>query len=213
MLPCFPLEVAEHIIDHLNCHVDSLRNCALTCGAWLPRARYHLVESIRIGSTEEFSPVLDYFDAHPRMTRFVKQISIGDSIPLEAVSVGFLMRFPNLRSCKIRGKLWAPPICFHPTTLVRVKRHLLLEKLCLQCLDFQSKGELARLISALPHLQHLECTDVRLRSEPTSAFPADVWYRGKCRMLSHVTVRCNFKLEDLCGSCRYDLTLVCTRYR
>jgi hypothetical protein len=41
-----PLELCEAIIDQLHSDKPSLRACSLTCNAWVPRSRYHLLHYI-----------------------------------------------------------------------------------------------------------------------------------------------------------------------
>ncbi|RDX40401.1 hypothetical protein OH76DRAFT_1304203, partial [Lentinus brumalis] len=70
--PNVPLEVEENVIDQLSRDVKSLRSCALTCHGWLPRARYHLVASIRVRSREDLYSICDYFSFNPRMATLVR---------------------------------------------------------------------------------------------------------------------------------------------
>ncbi|KAI0694465.1 hypothetical protein C8T65DRAFT_585001, partial [Cerioporus squamosus] len=71
-LPYVLLDVAENIIDQLSRDVESLRSCSLTCRGWLPRARYHLVASIRVRSREDLYSICDYFRVNPGMANCVR---------------------------------------------------------------------------------------------------------------------------------------------
>lgn len=50
-LPRLPQELVDHIIDHLNDDLVSLRKCALVCQAWLPASRYHLFAKVSLKAT------------------------------------------------------------------------------------------------------------------------------------------------------------------
>ncbi|KAH9935261.1 hypothetical protein B0H21DRAFT_759278 [Amylocystis lapponica] len=43
-----PAELRDYIIDQLHADRCALKACSLTCHAWLPRARYHLFQSIAL---------------------------------------------------------------------------------------------------------------------------------------------------------------------
>ncbi|KAI0696112.1 hypothetical protein C8T65DRAFT_698483 [Cerioporus squamosus] len=198
--PRIPPDVAENIIDQLSGDVHSLRSCALTCHTWHPRAWYHLVASIRIQSREDLFSVCDYFRSNPRVAAAVRSLSMSPSdvesnplFLLLAVAVALLSRLPNLRSYSIRCSKFAPeskPLSFHATTFVRMKTYLLVEELRLGSLKFQSGGELARLLIALPRLRRFECVDLHLEDEiDLMANPTGMTqFRDKCRMLSEVTI-------------------------
>ncbi|TFK78469.1 hypothetical protein K466DRAFT_449540, partial [Polyporus arcularius HHB13444] len=157
-----PLEVAENIIDQLSEDVDSLRSCALTCRGWDRHARYHLMASICIQSRDDLYSIRDYFASNPRMSRFVRSLSMSpattDKNPrflLEVLPVDVLERLPNLQRYCIAGH--GDAISFHTTTLFHVKAYLLVEELKLESLQFRTSMDLARVLCALPRLRRLEC--------------------------------------------------------
>ncbi|KAI0725573.1 hypothetical protein C8Q72DRAFT_580582 [Fomitopsis betulina] len=43
-----PLEIQEHILDHLHDDVRTLQACCLTCTAWIPTTRLHLFRYIKL---------------------------------------------------------------------------------------------------------------------------------------------------------------------
>ncbi|KAI0659188.1 hypothetical protein C8Q70DRAFT_127015 [Cubamyces menziesii] len=52
--PMIPLEICLDVIDRLSLDCCTLRACALTCSAWLPRARVHLYKSITLHKPETY---------------------------------------------------------------------------------------------------------------------------------------------------------------
>ncbi|RDX40158.1 hypothetical protein OH76DRAFT_442520 [Lentinus brumalis] len=191
-LPYIPLEVAENIIDQLGEDVRSLRSCALTCRGWNRHARYHLVASILVQSREDLYSIYDYFASKPRMTSFVRSLSMspgpGDKKTgclLEVLPVDLLKLLPNLRRYCIVGVYGRTlyRIAFHDTTFIRIKTYLHVEELHLQALRFRTGAELARVLIALPRLRRLHC-----RGLIADNLTADTSrFRDKCNMLSEVT--------------------------
>ena len=200
--PRVPIQVSEHIMDMLAGDGKTLGSCALTCSEWHPRARYHLLTSIRfIGDVHQtqdrLSSLRDYLDAHPDMTSRVRRcfLDVWDTgvSPQEAWSF-LLLRFPALRSLVI-AKDNQTHSCLHPTTYIRIKEHILLEELVLQDVRFGTSAEFARLLVALPRLKRLECNQVWLRNEEdteVSAFTARR-FKNKGQMLSRLEVRQCFR--------------------
>ncbi|KZT00621.1 uncharacterized protein LAESUDRAFT_816434 [Laetiporus sulphureus 93-53] len=59
-----PIELWEHIIDHLWKDKTSLQSCSLTCRVWLPATRVHLFDSIIIKSRENCLEFQDLIEQH-----------------------------------------------------------------------------------------------------------------------------------------------------
>ncbi len=196
-----PLEVAENIIDALGASRDanSLRNCALTCRGWHPRARYHLMASICIRSREDLSSILDYFDSTPDIAGAVWSLALypedhEHSLFLRgAIPIALFSRFPNLRSYRINGHAFAnhsiPPISFYPNSLVGLKAFLL-EELSLTDVVFRTGTELARLLIALCRLRRLDCKDVSFKdqSNPVTSATHLARLRNRCSTLLELSV-------------------------
>ncbi|KAI0696118.1 hypothetical protein C8T65DRAFT_583693 [Cerioporus squamosus] len=200
-LPNLPLEVEENVIDQLSRDVESLRSCSLTCRGWLPRARCHLMASIRVRSREDLYSICDYFRLNPRMATFVANLSISPAIPytekhplllLETIPVDLLSRLPKLRSYNICELHIGISISYHATTLIHIKKYLHIAELTLGPLRFRTFAELARLLIALPQLRRLDCTELRFGDMSYIIAGTDTGitrFRDKCRCLSNVTVR------------------------
>lgn len=106
MLPPFPPEVTDRIIDFLWADRTSLCNCALTCRAWVPASRYHLFHTLRIWSREAFDTLThkSCIPATAEMFRFVQHLSIRErSGPAFAHLVPPLLvsKLPNVTSMDI----------------------------------------------------------------------------------------------------------------
>ncbi|TFK80335.1 hypothetical protein K466DRAFT_447106, partial [Polyporus arcularius HHB13444] len=103
-----PLEVAEKIIDLLRRDVRLLRSCALICRGWHPRARCHLMTSIRVQSRDELFSICDYFDSNALLASLVRSLSVapvdaGSLSLLEVVPVRLVSRLPNLHRYVMRN--------------------------------------------------------------------------------------------------------------
>lgn len=161
----FPVDIEEHIIDRLAEHVAPLRNCSLTCRAWLLRSRYHLFRTIRISTKAIRDAIVDYFQETPHMRCLVRSLAIlpapAERLQLLGTHPAILFQIlPNLRRWEMGvpgGD--APKVCFHRTTLIQLRCSPITE-LRLSSIQFTSKGEFMRLVSSIPLLRVLECVDV-----------------------------------------------------
>ncbi len=195
-LPQFPyilLDVAEKIIDQLNGDNPSLRSCTLTSRGWHPRARYHLMASIRIRSREDLSSIYDYFCCNPLLAGVVRNLSIApdesESNPLfllQAIPVFLLSRLPNIRRYSIGHRFLHTGIALHNSTLKCINTYLHVEELGLGPLSLRTLPELARLFIALPQAR-LGCTDLNIRPPSATTAVGTNRFRDRCR-LSEVDV-------------------------
>ncbi len=201
--PHIPLEVAEKIIDLLRRDVRLLRSCALICRGWHPRARYHLMTSIRVQSRDELFSICDYFKSNPHLASLVRSLSVapveaGSLSLLEVVPVRLVSRLPNLHRYVMRNsstsaldiKSSGVRLTIHRSTIIQIKTYLHVDALSLGPLEFRAISELARFLIALPSLRRFECTRLRVVNQgdfgtgPTGL----TQFRDRCKMLSDVTV-------------------------
>ncbi len=216
-LPYIPQEVAENIIDEFSRDIRSLSHCALTCQRWHPRARYHLMTSIRVQSREDLFSIRDYISSNPWMSSAVRSLYISPGYTeskalslLEAVSVLLLSRLPNLRSFGMRHsasmslntRVSGMPLSFHAHALIWIRTYLHVEELSLGPVRFRTGGELARFLVALPRLQRLECTSLPIvdQKNPWVSSNGMTRLRDSCRRLSEVTVRRGIHILMTCGT-------------
>ena len=166
-----PLETEEDIIDQLSDYVPALRHCALTCRAWLPRSRFHLLRSVHIKSGQELEAFSDMLDAYPDRRLRVRSVTMApeykESNPrrlLETFPAALLAIAPNLCSWEVTQASMRSTardiLFFHNTTLTRL-RYSSIEELHLCSVRLGSLAELIRLVMAFRRLGSLKCTGVR----------------------------------------------------
>jgi hypothetical protein len=59
MIPTFPAELTDRIIDFLHSDKDALSSCSLVCKSWLPSSRYHCSLCISSRNVDSFVKLLD----------------------------------------------------------------------------------------------------------------------------------------------------------
>ena len=180
--PTLPTEIEENIIDQLDSDFSSLRNCALTCRAWVPRCRFLLLRAIRITTRSTSDVLLDYFQERTGMRPLVQSLATAP-IPTErtrllgtypALLFGIL---PNLRRWEIRapvdGGTDPSLISFHQTTLTHLRCSPITE-LHVSSLRFRSHADFICLVSSIRRLRVLECTNLQFsggKAKPSTAAP------------------------------------------
>lgn len=111
-----PIEVCELIINEClnfiwtDCN-KTLRACALTCSAWLPRSQFNLYREVHLWYSESVAQITDTFIARPELAGYVRAFDIslfGSYAPLAQV-----LSLPMLRKCQ-RLELNIDWTCFPP---------------------------------------------------------------------------------------------------
>ncbi|RPD56758.1 WD40 repeat-like protein [Lentinus tigrinus ALCF2SS1-7] len=192
--PRVPVEVAERIIDLLSDHVDTLRSCALTCHGWLPRARYQLMTSIRIGSNEYVSSMDDYFISHPRIAEAVRSVSVyivEKPQFLNAFPVILLSRLPNL--CTYKYSDYRSYKCIwhhHAASLRGIRTYLRVQELDLFHVRFRTGADLAPLLISFPLLRilRIELVSVSDLQDHGGDLSRMARFRDKCSQLSELEI-------------------------
>ena len=172
-----PLEIIEHIIDFLHSDPYALLQLALTCHALLPRSRYHLFSVIGIRPTvEEVDSLCNRLDINPWLGALVNIVVVYPPHQLRsALSLSeifpprLLQRLPHVRQWKLfvcptdisENHL---PVSFHWTTLAFLKKTNTIHTLDMKNLQIDSNIELARLVSSLPLLGVMRCSNITLRN-------------------------------------------------
>ncbi len=193
--PPLPIEIEDRIVDQLVDHPASLRNCSLTCRAWLPRSRFHLFGTIRIRTKSVLDAVLDYFQAKPHMRTLVRSLVMAPTATertrlLGTYPASLFQMLPNLRRWEMRApvdaKTNAPRVSFHPTTLIQLRCSPITE-LHVSSMQFTSTAEFVRLITSIPRLRVLQCADVRFGT--TNGIPLNAASRFPRRPLGLSTLQ------------------------
>lgn len=78
MTPSLPIELWEHIIDHLFDHRQSLSSCASVCKGWVDPARFHLFTSITLVGRLDYAE-RKRFLASPNIALRVRRVNIHRS--------------------------------------------------------------------------------------------------------------------------------------
>ena len=193
----FPVELIEHAIDFLHVDSSALRHLALTCRALLPRSRYHLFNAIQFQPTvQDVDSLCDLFDTNPSLALLIHVVAVRSPRQLqspqlfaEVLPARLLKRLRHVSHWKLfTGVHGSPeiPLSFHWTTLAFLKTANCIQTLDLKALTINSNVELARLLSSLPFLRVLRCSDVNARNRTTAV---GLVYRQQHRSLKSVYVR------------------------
>ena len=171
-LSAFPTEIEENIIDQLSGNTRALCSCALTCRAWLPRSRLHLLHAIYLRDEEQLTALYDALEKYPHrrllvhsVTTAPKRKKAGRGSVIEIFPLALLTQLPNLRCWKINQTTTKlaerrETLSLHRTTSICL-RYSSIDKLYLTSLRFASYAELVRLVLALPSLCELHCGDLQ----------------------------------------------------
>lgn len=98
-----PIEVCERVIDecfYFDWRPDrneTLRACALTCSAWLPRSRYNLYHELRVRDSKSAGSIVDTLTARSELAEHVRVIDVwlGSYASLTQV-----LSLPLLKKCQ-----------------------------------------------------------------------------------------------------------------
>ena len=173
--PRIPLELVERVIDSLHYNVPALHQFAIVCRDLLPRSRYHLFYAIRFQPTQEDAYSLcDFLDANPLLHAIIQVVAVHfpdrfrPARPvIEVFPARLIRRLTHLRHWKLfTGATSSPetPLSFHHTTLTLLRTTNCIETLELKDLTFTSNTELVRLLTSIPQLRSLRCSNISVRS-------------------------------------------------
>ncbi len=174
-----PIKVCENIMDSCDwSFVDytTLRSCALTCTAWLPRTRLNLYHSVKLIGPRKLELLLRTLRAHRYLCSFVRDLEVGSSAEQPYVPFAQLFIVQNLRHLE-RLTLWLDwdgyPPHFHKFVAQLRLRALRLFGI------FRTTRSLLQLVWALKDLRSL-VVDCTVRSDVCGA----EWAIGRSRRLS-----------------------------
>ncbi|KAH9844141.1 uncharacterized protein C8Q71DRAFT_866109 [Rhodofomes roseus] len=170
-----PLELHEHIIDHLHNDIHALRACSLTCQGWLPATR--CVVLVRVSDCLRFLDALESSaQTHTRIADYVREFKLPDMSLMSRrrlrrnrwrfeLLCRILRDLRNLTCLRVNGFDWEGFIhllraeagdeslreamaAFFPCPT--------LKKLFIESLELHSPDELTLLISIFPRLSWLD---------------------------------------------------------
>ncbi|KAI0357804.1 hypothetical protein OH77DRAFT_1302111 [Trametes cingulata] len=163
----FPIEVCERIIDRcLDFRYNSdqyvtLKACALTCSAWLPRSRYNMFYKVDLRSRAQCDRYLAAVAEHPERAGWVRVLEIGAKDQYWPLSQ---LIAPHLHANCHELHLWVSWWNFPPHYIYKVLCPLLrrcknIIKLHLALLDMRSLSEMSCIVLSMPWLQSLTILD------------------------------------------------------
>lgn len=186
--PIFPIEVFEHIIDEccigegegwydresIRDDQETLLACALTCKAWLPRSRFHILRRVAFSDTSQVFKFAHLLDAHPDMANLVQCLNVyeeraypgraGHTWHVFAFLMMLTRRMPVLRSLVFEGTD-IHNISFDHRSIICISAFPAITSLSLSNAKFASVAHLGRLILSIPALRSLACSEVRFRKQ------------------------------------------------
>ncbi|RDX49589.1 hypothetical protein OH76DRAFT_518280 [Lentinus brumalis] len=174
-----PIQVCETIIDSCDrSFVDytTLRSCALTCTAWLPRSQLNLYHSVKLIGPRKLELLLQTLRAHRYLCGFVRELEVGSFAEQPYVPFAQLFIVQNLRNLE-RLTLWLdwdgyPPHFYKFVAQLRLRTLRLFG-------IFRTTRDLLQLVWALKGLRSL-VVDCTVRNDGRGA----EWAIGRSRRLS-----------------------------
>ncbi|OCH87113.1 hypothetical protein OBBRIDRAFT_691512, partial [Obba rivulosa] len=70
-----PPELNDMVIDYLHDDFDSLKNCSLTCRAWLPACRMHLFRRMTCKKSP-LHAITKFIHCSPHLGPYVKELRV-----------------------------------------------------------------------------------------------------------------------------------------
>ncbi|KAI0634011.1 hypothetical protein C8Q77DRAFT_720450 [Trametes polyzona] len=171
MSSVFPQELYDSVIDATRRDISTLKQCALTCRAWLPRSRYNLYFAPVIGSYSQLHKFSEALDATSENANLVRElvVSIPREVPasLADATLGPLAdRVPRLYKLSIVQPPFEYPdrrkaIVVSPQTADWIVHMGTLTHVVLFDLLFSSFADFANIVDSLHHLTSLECISLQ----------------------------------------------------
>ncbi|KAI0357885.1 hypothetical protein OH77DRAFT_1398326 [Trametes cingulata] len=171
-MSAIPQEVIEAIIDALWADQKALRQCALTCRTWLPRARYRLFRRATLRRTDQLARFSRALQASRESLGLVNELILtahGPALP-SLVSSAFAIlagRLPQLEKLRISVQddhsVRSAEACrlnISRRTISHITHFRMLTRLELCSLELSSFMDLGRIIVRLPRLTVLSLIQV-----------------------------------------------------
>ncbi|KAH9945218.1 uncharacterized protein BXZ73DRAFT_96209 [Epithele typhae] len=152
----------EQILDELDDQgdaVQTLKDCARVCSAWLPRARYHLWRKLTIDHPEKITLMIEAFNHAPELCKLVRTVRLrakdcprDTNFPYVAPVI-LLPYLAHIDTWEVQHTLQFP-LCM----LAALRQYTAVRKLVLECrMGYlpSSVLQLGKLLCAFPALQEL----------------------------------------------------------
>ncbi len=177
MTSVFPTEIYEHIIDSVGLwrrpH-QTLRNCSLTCWAWVPRSRLNLFRCISFASTgsEGIYRLARLLDEATHLRSLIREVKISTgNHPVEAgpqtrgaleiLPVLLYGKLPTLQTLRLSAmNRHSLPLSLHPSFFPSLAQFRTVATLVLYHVTFARSSDFVRTVASLPCLETLECGHV-----------------------------------------------------
>ncbi|KAH9949194.1 hypothetical protein B0H21DRAFT_730066 [Amylocystis lapponica] len=209
LIPVFPTEVFERIIDYSSQIVvglwwydtapdyRTLRACALTCSAWLPRSRYNLLSTVRLTTKSQLMTLAQCLSATPHFCHLVRDLRViyytrGNVQPLLSFPAVLAHIFPHVTTLTLQSD-GRGPIPGHLDTrftpsFLPISGMTSITELNLIRISFGTPKECAYLVCELPNLRTLRC--IRVYWNTSREGPMEIRRRqsASCLKLESLTI-------------------------
>ncbi|KAI0672493.1 hypothetical protein C8Q78DRAFT_1027588 [Trametes maxima] len=175
----FPQEIIDNFID--GCYDDTytLRQCALTCRAWLPRSRHNLYYRIVLRRHEQLLSLSWSLSSSSELPELVLELVV--EMPLETpatfvneVCAVLARQIPRVRKLTVAQPRFVYPdaretVQISTSTAACISTFASVTHLALMDLLLDSLVDLIRIVKALPSLSVLQCKAIEWEEPETPA--------------------------------------------
>ncbi|KAH9831010.1 uncharacterized protein C8Q71DRAFT_317872 [Rhodofomes roseus] len=173
-----PVEVLERVIDYVASDdhpgFPTLCNCALLCRALYNRSRYLLLSTVRLRSVQHTFSLARLLRGHGRLQDAIRAVAIEGCVELSTADMSlavpslrhlstFTVALAGILPCvdvlELRDADWAKGTV-HPNAFMHLSSFPSISVLSLSRVQFSDASTFGKLISALPCLDHLQCSHV-----------------------------------------------------
>ncbi|EMD42170.1 hypothetical protein CERSUDRAFT_79767 [Gelatoporia subvermispora B] len=172
-MPNIPPELSDYIVDFLYNDPASLRACSLTCRAWVPTARLHLLEKVTLLTPRMCASFDRLMEASPNLGAYVQEFNVAkltmtgmsaqDTAAALTMAEHVLPRIfthlSNVRSFSVS--------CLDADVaiIISLAQHPSVSELILEYCQFPSFGDFVDLFHSFPQLRNLTMRGVTWRSK------------------------------------------------
>lgn len=180
IMPPIPPELCDHVVDFLHHDLSSLRECSLTCRAFIPTTRVHLFHTISLHTPKLCTAFGRLLDMSPYLGYYVRELSIarlGARTGMEKHSDVADFEAGELLSLILHHLSGVQTLEFYLTDLPQTFRpqcHAPLTELSLVACSFSAFDDFVDLFYSFPRLEHLHLDTIRWNTRPLDLRPHPV---------------------------------------